>query len=34
MDKKTVLSEAGKIKIKEAMESLEKKEMKEFDKCR
>jgi hypothetical protein len=31
MDKKTELSEAGKIKIKEALEALEKKEVKEFD---
>jgi len=31
VDKKTELSEAGKIKIKEALEALEKKEVKEFD---
>ena len=31
MDKETVLSEGGKIKIKEALESLEKKNVKEFD---
>jgi len=30
-DKKTDLSEAGKIKIKKALEALEKKEIKEFD---
>ena len=32
VDKQVVLSEAGEIKIKEALEALEKKEMKEFDK--
>ncbi len=31
VDKETLLSEAGKIKIKEALEALEKKEVKEFD---
>ena len=31
MDKQTVLSETGKIKIKEALEALKKKEAKEFD---
>jgi AbrB family looped-hinge helix DNA binding protein len=31
VDKETVLSEAGKVKIKEALEALEKKEVKEFD---
>ena len=31
IDKKTVLSEAGEIKIKEALEALEKKGIKEFD---
>ena len=32
VDKQVVLSEAGEIKIKEALEALEKKEIKEFDK--
>jgi len=32
VDKETVLSEAGEMKIKEALEALEKKEIKEFDK--
>jgi AbrB family looped-hinge helix DNA binding protein len=31
VDKQTILSEAGEIKIKEALEALEKKEIKEFD---
>jgi AbrB family looped-hinge helix DNA binding protein len=31
VDKQTVLSEAGKIKIKEALGELERKEIKEFD---
>ncbi len=31
MEKKTGLSEAGKIKIKEALEALDKKEIKDFD---
>lgn len=31
VDKETVLSEAGKVKIKEALEAIEKKEVKEFD---
>ena len=31
VDKETVLSEAGEMKIKEALEALEKKEIKEFD---
>ena len=31
VDKETMLSESGKIKIKEALEALEKKESKEFD---
>ena len=31
VDKQTVLSEAGEIKIKEALEALKKKEVKEFD---
>jgi len=31
VDKQTVLSEAGEIKIKEALEALKKKEAKEFD---
>ena len=31
VDKKTELSEAGKIKIKEALEALERNEVKEFD---
>ena len=31
MDKKTELLEAGKVKIREALEALEKKEVKEFD---
>lgn len=31
VDKETVLSEGGKIKIKEALEALEKGEIKEFD---
>jgi len=31
VDKETVLSESGKIKIKEALEALEKGEIKEFD---
>ena len=31
IDKKTVLSEAGEIKIKKALEALEKKEVQEFD---
>jgi len=31
IDKETVLSEAGQVKIKEALEALEKKELKEFD---
>ena len=31
VDKESVLSEAGEIKIKEALEALEKKEVKEFD---
>ena len=31
VDKETVLSGAGKIKIKEALKALEKKEIKEFD---
>jgi AbrB family looped-hinge helix DNA binding protein len=31
VDKETVLSEAGKVKIKEALEALEKGEIKEFD---
>ena len=31
VDKQTVLSEAGEIKIKEALEALDKKEIKEFD---
>jgi AbrB family looped-hinge helix DNA binding protein len=31
VDKQTVLSEAGEIKIKEALGELEKKEIKEFD---
>ena len=30
VDKETLLSEAGKIKIKEALEAFEKKEIKEF----
>ena len=31
VDKEAVLSEAGKVKIKEALEALKKKEIKEFD---
>jgi AbrB family looped-hinge helix DNA binding protein len=31
VDKQTVLSEGGEIKIKEALEALKKKEVKEFD---
>ena len=31
MDKESVLSEAGEIKIKKALEALEKGEVKEFD---
>ena len=31
VDKQTVLSEAGEIKIKEALEALKKKEVQEFD---
>jgi AbrB family looped-hinge helix DNA binding protein len=31
VDKQTVLSETGEIKIKEALEALERKEIKEFD---
>jgi hypothetical protein len=31
LDKKMELSEAGKIKIKEALEALKKKEIKEFE---
>ncbi|PIU53124.1 MAG: AbrB family transcriptional regulator [Deltaproteobacteria bacterium CG07_land_8_20_14_0_80_60_11] len=31
VDKETMFSEAGKIKIKEALEALQKKEKKEFD---
>ena len=31
VNKETVLSEAGKVKIKEALEALEKKEVKKFD---
>jgi hypothetical protein len=31
MDKKFELSEAGKVKIKEALEAFNKKEIKEFD---
>lgn len=31
VDKKSVLSEAGEVKIKEALEALERKEVKEFD---
>jgi AbrB family looped-hinge helix DNA binding protein len=31
VDKQTVLSEAGEIKISEALEALKKKEVKEFD---
>ncbi len=31
VDKQTVLSEVGEIKIKEALEALKKKEIKEFD---
>ena len=31
IDKQTILSETGEIKIKEALEALKKKEMKEFD---
>jgi AbrB family looped-hinge helix DNA binding protein len=31
VDKETVLSEAGQIKIKEALEALDKKEVKQFD---
>jgi AbrB family looped-hinge helix DNA binding protein len=31
VDKQTVLSEAGEIKINEALEALKKKEIKEFD---
>jgi AbrB family looped-hinge helix DNA binding protein len=31
VDKETVLSETGKVKIKEALEALENKEVKEFD---
>ena len=31
VDKQTVLSEVGEIKIKEALEALKKKEVKEFD---
>jgi len=31
VDRETVLSESGKIKIKEALEALEKGEIKEFD---
>ena len=31
VDKQTVLSDAGEIKIKEALEALKKKEVKEFD---
>lgn len=31
VDKQTELSEAGKMKLKEALECLEKKEIKEFD---
>jgi len=31
VDKETVLSESGKIKIKEALEAVEKGEIKEFD---
>jgi antitoxin PrlF len=31
VDKETVLSEVGKVKIKEALEALAKKEVKEFD---
>ncbi len=32
VDKESVLSEAGEVKIKEALEALKKKEAKEFDK--
>jgi antitoxin PrlF len=31
VDKETMLSKAGEIKIKEALEAVEKKELKEFD---
>ena len=31
VDKESVLSEAGKVKIRQALEALEKKEVKEFD---
>jgi AbrB family looped-hinge helix DNA binding protein len=31
VDKQTILSEAGEIKIKEALEALQKKEVQEFD---
>jgi hypothetical protein len=31
MDKESTLSESGEIKIKEALEALKKKEIKEFD---
>ncbi len=31
VDKESVLSEGGKIKIKEALEAIDKKEIKEFD---
>jgi AbrB family looped-hinge helix DNA binding protein len=31
IDKQTILSKTGEIKIKEALEALEKKEIKEFD---
>ena len=31
VDKKSMLSETGKIRIKKALEALEKKEIKEFD---
>jgi AbrB family looped-hinge helix DNA binding protein len=31
VDKQTILSETGEIKIKEALEALERKEIKEFD---
>jgi AbrB family looped-hinge helix DNA binding protein len=31
VDKESVLSEAGKVKVKEALEALENKEVKEFD---
>lgn len=31
VDKETLLSDAGKVKIEEALEALERKELKEFD---